>query len=364
MSMKKGRMFSPLHGGRMNDKNDCENSAAGSGPNANGHSGTDHRSSRLWSIILAGGNGDRIRAVIQRWKGRPIPKQYCAFVGKRSMLQHTIARADALAPPEHQLIVVAKSHQCEALPQLADRPQGTVVVQPCNCNTFAGVFLPLTHVYARDPLATVVIYPSDHFIYPEKDFLEVTAKAAQAAEELPDGLVLLGAPAERIELDYEYVLPGKVLWKSGKCMAHSLARFIGNPSLADAAAMKAGGGLWNSMIVAARARALWRLGWAYAPKVLLSFEESVLDAIYQAMPALNFSTDLLAAAADQIAVIPMEGIVWSDWGQAERVEQTLSCVGKQSNFSMILAGQRPVAANGSGQNDISRLSGGSGGMAS
>jgi mannose-1-phosphate guanylyltransferase len=336
-------------------------------PKATGHSRVEGQSSLLWSIILAGGNGDRIRSVIQHWKGRPIPKQYCAFVGKRSMLQHTIARADALAPPEHQLIVVAKSHQCEALPQLADRPQGTVVVQPSNCNTFAGVFLPLTHVYARDPMATVVIYPSDHFICPEKAFLELTAKAAQAAEELPDGLVLLGAPAQRIELDYEYILPGKVLWTSGKCMAHSLTRFIDKPSLADAAAMKAGGGLWNSMIVAARARALWRIGWAYAPKVMLSFErlveavgtiheESVLDAIYKVMPTLNFSSALLTAAADQVAVIPMEGIVWSDWGRAERIVETLSRVGKQPNFPMIPLAQGMLKAPGSVSNDSSVLS--------
>jgi hypothetical protein len=47
-----------------------------------------------WSIILAGGDGERISADTHRWKGRAIPKQYCAFAGKRSMLQHTLARAD------------------------------------------------------------------------------------------------------------------------------------------------------------------------------------------------------------------------------------------------------------------------------
>jgi hypothetical protein len=31
-------------------------------------------------------------------------------------------------------------------------------------------------------------------------------------------------------------------------------------------------------------------------------------------------------------VIPMKGILWSDWGRAERIAETLRCIGKQPNF--------------------------------
>ena len=44
----------------------------------------------LWSIILAGGEGERTRPFIEQWLGGHKPKQYCTFVGKRSMLQHTL----------------------------------------------------------------------------------------------------------------------------------------------------------------------------------------------------------------------------------------------------------------------------------
>ncbi len=40
----------------------------------------------LWSIVLAGGEGERLRPFVERWLGRHRPKQYCAFVGTRSML--------------------------------------------------------------------------------------------------------------------------------------------------------------------------------------------------------------------------------------------------------------------------------------
>ncbi|MCA9422537.1 MAG: hypothetical protein KC592_16065, partial [Nitrospira sp.] len=63
------------------------------------------QSHALWSMILAGGEGERTRPFIERWLGYPKPKQYCTFVGNRSMLQHTLDRADRLGAP-HQKITV------------------------------------------------------------------------------------------------------------------------------------------------------------------------------------------------------------------------------------------------------------------
>lgn len=311
------------------------------------HASSARKPDRLWSIILAGGNGERISADIHRWMGRPIPKQYCTFVGTRSMLQHTLARADALGPREHQLTVIAKSHQGEAQSQLADRPRGTVIVQPSNRNTVAGVFLPLTHIYTRHPDATVVIYPSDHFIYPEKNFVELTACAVEAAEELPHRLVLLGVQAERIELDYGWICPGHDLWRSRNYSVRAVHRFLEKPSHADAVAIRNSGGLWNTLVVVVKARTLWQLGSRRFPETLSLFErlhgaigtsreDSVLESIYEVMPARNFSADLLMPATSQVAVMPMEGILWSDWGRAERIAETLCRVGRQPNFPLIL----------------------------
>ncbi len=352
--------------GIMDGKSDIDSYARGEKPGADeiGHAYLTQNRNRLWSIILAGGNGERISADIHRWKGRPIPKQYCAFVGTRSMLQHTLARADALGPREHQLTVVARSHQCEAQSQLADRPPGTIIFQPENRNTLAGVFLPLTYVYARDPEATVVVHPSDHFIYPEKNFLDAAARAVQAAEELPHKLILLGAPPERLELDYGWIHPGQNLWQSGNHRVRVAHQFLEKPSLADAVAIKAAGGLWNTMIVATKVRTLWELGRMCCPEMVELFEklrgvmgtsreDSVLDDIYEVMPARNFSADLLTLATTQVAVMPMEEILWSDWGRAERIAEILCRIGKQPNSPLLLAGYGRQTAGDTKQSDSS-----------
>ncbi|HEX9725637.1 MAG TPA: sugar phosphate nucleotidyltransferase, partial [Vicinamibacteria bacterium] len=116
----------------------------------------------LWSILLAGGEGERTRPFIERWLGRHKPKQYCTFVGTRSLFQHTVDRADRLSQAERRLVVAADSHREDVLSQMEGRVPGRILFQPENRGTAPGVFLPLTYVLAEDPEATVVVYPSDH----------------------------------------------------------------------------------------------------------------------------------------------------------------------------------------------------------
>jgi mannose-1-phosphate guanylyltransferase len=303
----------------------------------------------LWSIVLAGGNGERISAFTNSWAGRPIPKQYCAFVGTRSMLQHTLARADALVPRERQLTVIAKSHLSEARSQLADRAPKTVILQPANCDTLPGVFLPLTYVYAADPYATTVIYPSDHFIYPDQDFLKIVRNAIQATEELQHGIVLLGVPAYDLGLEYGWLCTGRESWNLSGHSVRTVNRFVEKPCHADAVKLRASGAMWNTLILVAKVHTLWRLGWMFYPEMMRLFEllydsigtsheSAVLDAIYACMPRGNFSADFLTAASatNSVGVMSMEGILWSDWGRVERIAETLARIGKEPSFPMML----------------------------
>ena len=63
-------------------------------------------------------------------------------------------------------------------------------------------------------------------------------------------------------------------------------------------------------------------------------QKAVIDAVYQAMPARDFSSHVLQRAPDQLAVIEMNGVTWSDWGKAERIVETLRRIGKQPAFPL------------------------------
>ncbi|MCX6843861.1 MAG: NTP transferase domain-containing protein, partial [candidate division WOR-3 bacterium] len=75
-----------------------------------------HRKSRgdcglaRWGIVLAGGEGARMRPLIVYWTGGDRPKQYCTFVGSRSMFQHTVDRARSVVSEKHVVTIIGPGH--------------------------------------------------------------------------------------------------------------------------------------------------------------------------------------------------------------------------------------------------------------
>ena len=75
------------------------------------------RRGNLWSVILAGGRGDRLSGFVKRMFGHGKPKQFCTFVGSRSMLAQ-LDRADTISAPDHKVTVVAEEHYLAGWPEL------------------------------------------------------------------------------------------------------------------------------------------------------------------------------------------------------------------------------------------------------
>ncbi|MGH7205672.1 MAG: sugar phosphate nucleotidyltransferase [Nitrospiraceae bacterium] len=298
----------------------------------------------LWSIVLAGGDGVRTQELVRRWLGAEKPKQYCAFVGSRSMFQHTIDRAALLTPPEHVVVVAGRHHQREVWSQLEGRAPGLVLLQPENLDTAAGVFLPLTYILARDPGATVAIFPSDHFVYPEDRFLEKVEQALRGSALLFGRPVLLAAKPDSLELEYGWIQPGKRLAWTGTDVIRAVHSFVEKPDEALTRMVMATRALWNTMVLVAKAEQLWDLGEMCSPKMMRLFQRlrdaidtpeelRVLDAIYGVMPRKNFSSHLLQCKPERLAVMEMREVLWSDWGHPKRIVQTLEKIGTRPAFA-------------------------------
>ncbi|MFI5345983.1 MAG: sugar phosphate nucleotidyltransferase [Elusimicrobiota bacterium] len=298
------------------------------------------QSGNRWTIVLSGGDGERMRPFIQRWLGYPRPKQYCAFTGRRTMLEHTFDRA-VLASGDRRVVTVLNRDHGQFLrrPRRLHYP-GRLIAQPVRRDTGPGVFLPLTAVTAMDPDALVAIMPSDHFIHPKARFQKVMDEAFRLAEFLPGQIVLLAARPDSAEPDYGWIDPGSRL--SGS-RASLVSRFKEKPKAEEASELHARGCLWNTMIVVARAGALWDLARAHQPEMIRRFEAlrpwigmaeetDAVELAYRNMPSVNFSRDFLERVADWTVVLPMHGVHWSDWGRPERVEQTLNAIGERSAF--------------------------------
>jgi mannose-1-phosphate guanylyltransferase len=218
-----------------------------------------------------------------------------------------------------------------------------LIFQPYNRGTAAGVLLALTYIKNRDRDATVVIYPSDHFVYPEQKFLRAVSRAVSACEQLPGKIIVLGVAPERAEPDYGWIQTGDVHGIAGGCLFRYVERLVEKPCLAEIRRLFASGGLWNTMITIGAAETLWTLGWQFMPELICLFEwlehvidtsreDEVLQSIYGVMPSLSLSSDLLQLVSEHLLVTELEGLLWCDWGRPKRIVDTLQRIGKQPAF--------------------------------
>ncbi len=270
--------------------------------------------------------------------GRGI-KQFCAVVGRRSLLEHTLARVERLIPRERILIVLSPRHREEVEKQLAHWPADSIIYQPANRDTAPGILLPLAHVSHRDPFATVAIFPSDHFILQEEQFMAAVGRAVAEAQRFPREMILLGMTPDRAEQGYGWIEPGTE--EAGR-ETWAVRRFWEKPSPVCAQALLVRGALWNTFVGVAWVPALWEMVRQEAPDLYQAFTEIcqvlgksdaplVTERVYETLRAVNFSSSVCEPLAPWLRVLPVPEVGWSDWGNVERICDALQQLGKMND---------------------------------
>lgn len=299
----------------------------------------------LWGIVLAAGEGTRLRSLVSRLTGELIPKQYVNFTGTRSMLEHTFQRAEKVIPRERLFTVVSQAHlgHRAARQQLSGRTPGTVVMQPENRDTGPGLLLPLMHIHRRRPDAVVAVFPSDHFILEEDLFMAHVGLACDAVERDPARLVLLGIEPDGPEPEYGYIVPGEKIDSPAGPALRGVAQFIEKPPTRMADELMRKGGLWNTLVMVFRVDAFLELTRAVAPMLARTFdrigravgtpeEGKMVSSAYRDMRPLNLSRGILEILPHRIPallrVLRVRGVRWSDWGSEERVLKALGAAGR------------------------------------
>ncbi|MEO8131899.1 MAG: sugar phosphate nucleotidyltransferase [Bryobacteraceae bacterium] len=288
-----------------------------------------NRSNHCWAVVLAGGNGVRLLPLTHALTGDDRPKQFCALVGGRTLLQQTTRRIEKLIRPDQTLIAITRNHRQfveSQVPHLAS----SVVVQPENRGTGPAILYSLLSICRKDPNAQVAIFPSDHYFARDAVFMEYVRLAYEASLQRPGLVVLLGIVPNRPEPGYGWIEAAECLPGVIDGSLFRVGQFWEKPDPPIAEMLFARGCLWNSFVLVGSSGALLRLIREAAPDLYWRFEtvrpalgtpeeSDAVAEIYSRIPPVDFSGQILAARPDLLSVIPVCGAGFVDLGHPDRV---------------------------------------------
>lgn len=290
------------------------------------------------AIILAGGDGTRLRSLTRRLTGDDRPKQFCALLGGDTLLEQTRRRAARLIAPERTLFSLSRAHAPYYAPALTDAAPDRLVVQPCNRGTAPAVLWALLRLPVVAPTDAVVLLPSDHFVSDDDGLMARVDGALDVVRARPGTIVLLGIEPDRPETEYGWIEPGDLVLGRWTWPVFRVRRFWEKPPVTDAERLLRGGSLWNSFVIVADPLALAALIRDTLPSLAAAFaplaasvgtagEDDAASAVYARLAPADLSREVLQRRAERLAVLPVTGLGWNDLGDPGRVLATQERLG-------------------------------------
>jgi mannose-1-phosphate guanylyltransferase len=250
------------------------------------------------------------------------------------MLRHTWDRARRIVSCQRIVTVITAGQERHLDEETAQGVPGRVLVQPANKETAPGLLLPLLWIAERDPSATVVVFPADHFIWEEGRFLEHVMAAVSATHVLADKLVILGVEADGPEQGYGWIGAAHPVTTLPSVELYGVHSFWEKPDRNTASRLYDQGYLWNTLVLIGRVDAFLHLMEESVPELMRPLQDAVghldgpkgsgaLVRAYQRIRPTNLSHELLARRSDALAVLAARHVYWSDWGDPHRVLRAL-----------------------------------------
>ena len=298
-----------------------------------------------WAVILAGGDGTRLQSMTRAITGDNRPKQFVPVIGGTTLLDQTRRRVALSVSAAQTFIVVTQKHRrfYDSLAQ--ELSPALLLEQPANKGIAPAILYALLRVACTSPKAIVALFPSDHFLTDDEEFISHVDTAFDAATVRPGTVTLLGITPNSAEREYGWIEPQRSVLASAARSITRVRRFWEKPSATLAATLMERGCLWNSFVMVGRVDALLRMTRAALPELYASFasmiptfetarERKALAELYSHVSDTNFSHEVLAARPQDLAVMRVGDVGWSDLGEPSRVLATLAHLGVQTELAL------------------------------
>lgn len=295
----------------------------------------DSRDGRgLAAIVLAGGDGVRLRLLARQVFGQDLPKQFFPVFGRETLLERTLQRVALVGPKCRTITVLNRAH--ERFYQPLDMDPANLLIQPANCGTAPAIVGALMRLSEAGHTGAVALFPSDHYVSEDADFMRQVERAFTAVDICPSLIVLIGITPEGPETGYGWIEAGVPRGTSGHVFQRiaPVRRFWEKPAPDLAATLFRRGCLWNAFVIVANIKMLRLLTARALPALHAAFarvrgllgttqEMAALEAVYATLPPVDFSERVLARFPAELSVLAVTGVKWSDLGEPARLLATV-----------------------------------------
>ncbi len=282
-----------------------------------------------YAVIMAGGGGTRLWPLSRQTQ----PKQMLRLIDERSLFQIAVHRLAGVFPPERILVVTVADQAAELRQQTPEIPAENFLLEPMPRGTASVIGLAGIFLKERDPQAVMAVLTSDHFIGNEDKFKRLLSAGLQVA--LDGYLVTLGIEPTSAATGYGYIQRGESIGIYDGLSAYHALRFKEKPDESQAIAMLASGDhAWNSGMFVWQVSQIMEEFDRQMPDLAARLEkisqawstpdrQVVLDREWQAIKAETIDFGIMEGAR-KVAVIPAEGLKWSDVGSWDSLFEVLN----------------------------------------
>lgn len=154
-----------------------------------------------YCVIMAGGVGTRFWPMSRTAN----PKQFLDILGTgKTLLQQTYDRFRNICPVENIYIVTNVNYKEFVLSQIPEIIDEQVILEPLRRNTAPCIAYSNFKIQKKNPLANIIVAPSDHLILNEKEFINVINQGLEFVAN-NNSLLTLGIKPHRPDTGYGYI---------------------------------------------------------------------------------------------------------------------------------------------------------------
>lgn len=282
----------------------------------------------FYAVIMAGGGGTRLWPLSRKNH----PKQMLQIFGDQSLFQIAVARLQGVIEPCDIFVVTTRelySGLHLTSPQIMP---DQFLLEPQPRGTAAVVGLAAAVLSIQNPTAVMAVLTADHIIQNVNLFQQLLKNAYTVAQS--GQLVTLGIHPTFPSTGYGYIEVGDRLTKFDDINAHQVVRFVEKPDLTSAEKMLASGKYaWNSGMFIWRVDVILQQFQTLMPelysKLMLirdswntSEREQVLAQVWPTIVPETIDYGIMEKA-DEVAVLPAEGLDWNDVGSWSSLSDVL-----------------------------------------